>query len=116
MIIQLLTSAAALGLSISLGYAGRCSHEIDRVQARVDAKLEGLAGAGPSAVESTAALRHHQPTPGSIAAAERKVGDISPETVTALTAGMTRARAADLAGDQSACELELAGVLRVIGE
>ena len=118
MIIPRLTmaSAAALGFSISLGYAGPCSHEIDRAQARVDAKLEALAGAGRSAVESDAALLNRQPTPGSIAAAEAKVGDISSETATALTAGMARARAADLAGEQSACEQALADVLRLIGE
>jgi hypothetical protein len=41
-------SAAALAVSMSAGYAGPCSREIDRVQARVDAKLEAIARAGPA--------------------------------------------------------------------
>jgi hypothetical protein len=56
---------------------------------------------------------HRQPTPGSIAAAEVNLGDISPEKVQAVEALMARAREADRAGDQSACEQALAEVQRV---
>ena len=35
--------AAAFLASMSMSYAGPCSGEIDRVQARVDAKLDALA-------------------------------------------------------------------------
>lgn len=66
----LMLSAAALAASMGAGYAGPCSHEIDRMQARVDTKVEAAARAGPSAPESSGALLHRQPTPGSIAAAE----------------------------------------------
>jgi hypothetical protein len=51
---------------------------------------------------------HHQPTPGSIAGAEAKLGDVSPGKVQAVEALMTRAREADCAGDQDAGEQALA--------
>jgi hypothetical protein len=108
-------SAAALAVSMSAGYAGPCSREIDRVQARVDAKLEAIARAGPAAPESSGALLHRQPTPGSIAAAESRLGEMSSAAVAAVKAAMTRAREADRAGDQSACEQALADVQRAIG-
>ena len=83
------------------------------MQAKIDAMLEALAAAGRSARESTAATMHRQPTPGSIAAAEVNLGDVSPEKIQAVEALMTRAREADRAGDQSACEQALAEVRRV---
>jgi hypothetical protein len=69
----LVACAAALAASMSASYAGPCSHEVDRILAEIDAKLEAKAAAGPSARESTAATMHRQPTPGSIAAAETRV-------------------------------------------
>src|SRR5229473_1393030 len=102
---MMMLSAAALVASTTAVYAGPCSNEIDRVQARVDAKLEATARTGPSAPESSAALLHRQPTPGSIAAAESKLGEIS---AAAIAAAMTRAREADRGGNQSACEQALA--------
>ncbi len=111
----LVLSAAALAVSMSAGYAGPCSQEIDRVQAQVDAKVEAAARAGPTAPESPGALLHHQPTPGSIEAAEGRLGEMSSATVAAVAADMARAREADRAGDQSACEQALAEVRRAIG-
>jgi hypothetical protein len=108
-------TAAALAVSVSAGYAGPCSHEIERMQARVDAKLAAIAAAGPSAKESVGALMHRQPTPGSIAAAESRLGDVSRATTEALTQAMARARAADHANDRSACEQALTEVQRAIG-
>jgi hypothetical protein len=67
---------------------------IDRVQTTIDAKLEAQAAAGRPARESTAATLHRQPTPGSIAAAEVNLGDISPEKVQAVEEVMARAREA----------------------
>jgi hypothetical protein len=101
--------------SISLSYAGPCLHEIDRVQAEIDAKLETLAAAGPSARESTAATMNRQPTPGSIAAAEARLGDVSARKVAALKAAMAEARAADNAGAQDTCDKALADVHRTLG-
>jgi hypothetical protein len=117
MIIQqvLVLSAAALATSTVAGYAGPCSHDIDLMQSRVDAKLEADATTGTSARESTAAKMHRQPTPDSLAAAESKLGEVSPDTVKAVEAAMARARKADLANDKSACEQALADVQRAIG-
>jgi hypothetical protein len=105
--------AVVLAASISASFASPCSQEIDSVQAKFDTMLEAQAGAGPSARESAAATMHRQPTPGSIAAAESKLGDVSPEKVQAVEALLTRAREADRVGDQSACEQALAEVRRV---
>ena len=111
----LVACAAALAASVSASYAGTCSHEIGRMLAEIDAKLEAKAAAGPSARESTAATMHRQPTPGSIAGAETKLGDVSSQKVEAVAAAMARAREAYHAGDQSACEQALADVQRALG-
>ena len=58
---------------------------------------------------------HRQPTPRSVAAAESRLGELSPETIEAAKAAMGRARESDRAGDQSACEQALAEVQRLIG-
>jgi hypothetical protein len=112
---MLVVGAASFAASMSACGAGPCSHEIDRAQAQVDARLEARAAAGPVARESTAALEHRQPTPGSIAAAESRLGEMSAQAVEALAAAMARAREADRAGDRNACEQALADVRRVIG-
>ena len=114
MIIQRLTmlSMLALAASVSVGSAGPCLQEIDGLQSQVDAKLEALARSGPSAAESSAALQHRQPTPGSIAAAESKLGEISSGV---LAAAMARAREADQTGDGSACQRAVAEVQRLLG-
>ena len=111
----LVLSAAALVTSTVAGYAGPCSHDIDRMQSRIDAKLEATATTGTGARESTAAKMHRQPTPGSLAAAESKLGEISPDTVKAVESAMARARKADLANDKNACKQALADVQRAIG-
>ena len=111
----LLPSAAALAASTIAGYAGPCSPEIDRMQARVDARIEAAARTGPAAAESPGALLHRQPTPGSIAAAESRLGEISAETAAAVRAAMVRAREADRTGDKAACDQALAEVQRTIG-
>jgi hypothetical protein len=49
----LVLSAASLITSMIAAYAGPCSPEIERMQARVDARVEVAAGAGPSAAESS---------------------------------------------------------------
>jgi hypothetical protein len=93
---------------VTSGYVGPCSTEIARLQA--DAKLEAKAASGPAARESAGALMHRQPTPGSIAAAEERLGDLSAQA----TEVAARA-AADSAGDKNACEQALADVQRAIG-
>jgi hypothetical protein len=58
--------------------AGPCTQDIERLQAQVDARIDAVAGAGPAGPESNAARLHREPTPGSIAAAEQRLGEGSP--------------------------------------
>lgn len=108
-------SAAVLVASTLTCFAGPCSSEIARMQARLDARLGAAAARGPSAPESAGALAHRQPTPGSIASAEQRLGEISPENGKIIREAMARARQADQAGDKAACEQALAEVRRTIG-
>ena len=107
---------AALALSATASAAGPCTQQIAQVQAQIDAKLAANAATGPAAAESSAALLNRQPTPQSIARAESKLGEISPELTAELGTGMARARETDLAGDQKACEEALAAVRRALGQ
>jgi hypothetical protein len=108
-------AAMAIAATASATYAGPCSGQIDAMQARIDAKLEAKAAAGPTAKEGVAAGISMQPTPASIAAAEQKLGDISAKKVKAINRGMARARVADKVGDLRACNKALAAVRRVVG-
>jgi hypothetical protein len=115
--IQLIVCIAVVPTVLtSATFASPCSQEIHRVQAKFDAKLEAQAAAGRYACESTAATMHRQPTPGSIAAAEAKLGDVSEEKVQAVESLMARAREADRVDDQNACEQALAEVQRLLVE
>jgi hypothetical protein len=105
----------AVAATASATYAGPCSDQIDAMQARIDAKLEAKAAAGPTAKQGVAAGMGMQPTPASIAAAEETLGDISAKKVEAMKRGMARARVADKAGDLRACRKTLAAVQRVLG-
>jgi hypothetical protein len=113
--LRLLMLAAMLTTPTSAAVAGPCAQQIDLVQAKFDAKLEAAARKGPTGRESVAATDSRQPTPDSIAAAEVKLGDLSPGAVQTIEAGMVRARRADAAGDKGACEQALAEVQRAIG-
>jgi hypothetical protein len=111
----LIFSAMAVAAFASAAHAGPCSDQIDAMQARIDAKLEAKAAAGPAAKQSVAAGMGMQPTPASIAAAEEKLGEISPRKVKAMKQGMARARVADKVGNLGACRKALAAVQRVLG-
>jgi hypothetical protein len=111
-----LACVAALVACMSEGYAGPCSDEIDSMQARVDTKLDAVAGSGLSAPQSSQAQLHRQPTPGSIAEAEARLGELSVATVEAVKAAMVRAREADAIGDKAACEQALAEVRHKLGQ
>ena len=108
--------AAALAASTSASYAGPCSQQITRVQVQIDAKLNARAEPGPIAPESPAAKLHRQPTPGSVADAEAKLGDTSAQRVKAVEAAMAEARKADGVGDLSACERALADAQRALDQ
>jgi hypothetical protein len=113
--LRLLALIAMFAACAGAAHAGPCTVQIDATQARFDAKLALAARGGPTARESVAATDHRQPTPDSIAAAEAKLGDLSPRTVEAIEAGMTRARKADAEGNKAACDAALAEVQRAIG-
>jgi hypothetical protein len=80
------------------------------METRVEARLDMKAADGPTAQESREALLHRQPTPGSIAAAEKALGTASPLLIDAIRRGMALARDADLAGDLNACRRALSEV------
>jgi len=106
-------AVAALAFSIVTSDAGPFSLEIDRMQARVDSMI-AAAATGPSARQSTSATMHRQPTPGSIAAAEEGLGE-GARAQRALAA-IAQARAADGAGDNTACHHALEDVQKAIVE
>ena len=95
-------------------YAGPCTKDLERIRLLVDAKLNAAAAAGPTADQSAAAQMHRQPTPGSIAQAEQKLGELSPTVIEKVKAAMTRARSADAAGDAGGCRQALSEVERQI--
>jgi hypothetical protein len=113
--LRFLALAGMLAASAGFAHAGPCAAQIDEMQARFDAKLALAARSRPTARESVAATDHRQPTPDSIAAAEARLGDLSPRTIEAIESGMTRARKADAEGNKAACEAALAEVRRAIG-
>ena len=111
----LLFVGLGIATSVSASYAGPCSGDIEKMQARIDAALEGKAAAGPAAKEGAFAGMSKQPTPRSMAAAEEELGDLSLQTLDAVRRAMAKARAADSAGDSSACASALAEVQGAIG-
>ncbi len=94
--------APALALCFAAGArAAPCAAEIGKVQAAVDAKIDAIAGSGPESAETRAARLHYQPTPASIAAAERRLHES--EGATRALAALVRARKAHHAGQENAC-------------
>src|SRR5215813_11738769 len=108
-------SAGAVAASTIGSQAGPCSAEIYSMEARVDATLKAKAADDPTLQESREALLHRQPTPGSIAAAESRLGIASPQRVDAIIRGMARVREADRTGDLNACRRKFRDV-RVMSE
>jgi hypothetical protein len=111
---SLVLSAVAVAALTSSSFAGPCSLEIDRVQTRIQTTLAAKAAGGPSEKESTNALLHRQPTPGSIAAAQERLREVSGTRAQAFAEALARARTADRASDKKTCEQALADVLRTI--
>ncbi len=95
-------------------YAGPCTKDLERIQLLVDAKLNAVAAAGPTTGQSVGAQMHRQPTPGSMAQAEQKLGELPPATITKVKDAIARARSADAAGDAAGCQQALSEVEREI--
>jgi len=110
----LVLGAAALAASASASYAGSCSDDIDRMQARIDARVEAIAAAGPFVPASISAGMGVQPTPFAMATVEEKMGEISRNKVDAIRDAMARARAANTAGNGKTCEKALTDVRRLM--
>jgi len=106
MVVVSIQATAVIGCAWQAAYAGPCTAEIDRFQARLDTVIDTLAGRVKTGRESVDALLHHEPTPASIAAAEAQLGG-GKDTVQAVLA-VRRARAADAANDGVACQQALA--------
>ena len=113
--------ALLFGLAVAIApvppcVAGPCAGQIANMQARIDAKLQAAAAAGPAGKETVAATMNRQPTPKSIAAAEVKLGDISAQTLQTVEDAMARARKADAAGDGKGCQQALDEARKAIGD
>jgi hypothetical protein len=106
--------AVALAASASASYAGSCADDIDRMQARIDARLEAIAAAGPFVPAGVSAGMGVQPTPFAMATVEEKMGEISRNKVDAVREAMARARAANTAGNYKTCEKALADARRLM--
>jgi len=106
-------SAAALCVTFSVAHAG-CSDDIDRMQARIDARVEAIAAAGPFVPAGVSAGMGVQPTPFGMATVEERMGEVSRNKVDAIHDAMAQARAANAgantAANYRACEKALAEV------
>lgn len=113
MTFRLATVAAATFLFLQPSLAGPCTTTIDQAQARLDKQIEAVAAAGPAGEQSGAAQLHRQPTPGSMAAAEQKLGEGA--SFEPALAALAQARTADAANDRAGCESALAELDRLVG-
>lgn len=107
-------NALALTLSYSVACAAPCSNNIDRMQARIDAKVEAVAAAGSFIPPGISSGMEAQPTPLGMATVEEKMGELSGSKVDAVRAAMAQARAANAAGDYKACKKALGEVRHIL--
>ncbi len=109
-----LAALAALLLPLP-ARAGPCADDIHETDQAVYARLGAIAAQGKTGAETTFATTHRQPTPGTVAQAEAKAGDLSEDQVNAVTQDMMQARTADAANDLAACEEALAEARKALG-
>ena len=109
-------SAAALCASLPVADAASCSDDIDRMQARIDARVEAIAAAGPFVPPSVSAGLGVQPTPFGMVTVEERMGEVPRNKVDAIRDAMARARAANIAADYRACEKALAEVRHIMAQ
>ncbi|MFY9695978.1 MAG: hypothetical protein WA776_17275 [Xanthobacteraceae bacterium] len=103
-------SAVALCASLPVAHAASCSNDIDRMQARIDARVEAIAAAGPFVPAGVSAGIGVQPTPFGMATVEERMGEIPRNKIDAIHDAMARARAANSVANYRACEKALAEV------
>jgi hypothetical protein len=107
-------TAAALCAWLPVVHAASCSDDIDRMQARIDARVEAIAAAGPFVPAGVNAGMGVQPTPFGMATVEARMGEVSVNKVDAVRNAMAQARAANAAGKYHACENALADVRSIM--
>jgi hypothetical protein len=112
-----LALAAAVAAAIAApAFAGPCTSQIDKAQADFDRRLDAEAAEGASGPESVDATLHHQPTPQTIAEAEAKLGDISPDLAQSFIDALHRARDADDAGKAAECRQAVADARAILNK
>jgi hypothetical protein len=87
----------ALCASPQVTHARSCSDDVDRMQARIDARVEAIAAAGPFVPPGISAGPGVQPTPFGGATVEERMGELTRSKFDAVHDAMTRARAANAA-------------------
>lgn len=93
--------------------SGPCTADILAAQEALDRIIADLAATGPTAPESEDATLSHEPTPDSLAQTEADIGDgVKPEIA---QAELDKARKADEAGDNEACQKSLTKARDAIG-
>jgi type II secretory pathway component HofQ len=100
-------AATAFALIVAPAGAGPCTDRIYQADLAVEKLLDAAAANGAPAPQSSFATMHRQPTPGTVASAEEKAGNLSPAQVQAITEDLDAARDADDKGDSAACEKAL---------
>lgn len=101
-LMAVMLAAPVVGLaSPSWAASKACVVGIERAQAELDARLARSAAAGPFGRETTFATMGRQPTPSSVARAEKQLGDWpgAPKAVAALR----QAREAQAVGNDRRC-------------
>jgi hypothetical protein len=99
--------------SVNESQAVTCAQKIAETQQQVDAAITATAASGRGAPESLDARLHRQPTPGSLAAAEMKLG--GGQRNVAAAAALDEARAADREGRERVCESAVRDAKRALG-
>jgi hypothetical protein len=107
----LITLLAGAGLPMP-SVAGPCASEISRLQFEIDAAIEAHAKAGPFGPEERVATDHWQPTPKTLARAEKRLSGWKGglRSIRALQ----DAREADRVGDRDRCKQALLAARRVL--
>ncbi len=101
------TAVLALASLAAPASAGPCTDRIYQADLKVEKLIDAAPANGKPAAQSTFATLHGQPTPGTVASAEEKAGDLSSAQVEAITRKLDDARDADEKGDRAACETAL---------
>src|SRR5271155_4968510 len=110
------SAGMALVLIAAPAQAGPCTDRIYQTDIAIEKLLDAAAAQGQPAAESTFATMHRQPTPRSVASAEEKAGDLTPDQTQALMDAMELARKADDGGDQAGCEKALGEAQHILNQ